>query len=82
MYSDLNKLNTERDDKMVHGNIKWFGKKRRFGFVKSEGLLDIIVFYLPDSRGPEIIFEPGDCVSFDIIKRNKEPLAINVKKLT
>ena len=82
MNSNFNTHNAEKDDKMVHGNIKWFGKKRGFGFVKGEGLSDIFVFYLSDSRGPEIIFEPGDRVSFNIIKRKKGLLANNVKKLT
>jgi cold shock protein len=67
---------------MADGNIKWFGKKRGFGFIKGDVLLDIFVFYVPKSTGPIKNFEPGDRVSFDIIKRKQETLATNVKKLT
>jgi|APSaa5957512622_1039677.scaffolds.fasta_scaffold311127_1 cold shock CspA family protein len=67
---------------MADGNIKWFGKKRGFGFIKGDELSDIFVFYVPNSPGIKKYFESGDRVSFDIIERKNEPLAINVKKLT
>jgi len=66
---------------MGKGKVKWFDKKKGYGFITpDDGTADIFVHYSAIEGGEgefKIIYE-GDIVKFDVSEGKKGPQAINV----
>ena len=61
---------------MAQGTVKWFNKKKGFGFIEQEDGEDLFVHYtLVEGE-----IQDGDSVEFEVGEGPKGPNAINVSK--
>ena len=65
---------------MADGTVKWFDKKKGYGFIEYEGGNDVFVHYTSFADENLRTLEDGDKVSFEIVQGEKGPRADNVKK--
>ena len=63
---------------MPQGNVRWFDKKKGYGFVQYEDQ-DIFIHY--SALAEEFIPETNDLISFDIIDGEKGQKAQNITKV-
>jgi len=64
---------------MVEGTIRWFNRKKGFGFIASETGADIFVhFSNVIDENPHRLNE-GDQVEFELVQGEKGPKAAKVK---
>ena len=61
---------------MAQGTVKWFNKKKGFGFIEQEDGEDLFVHYTQ----VEGEIQDGDSVEFEVAQGEKGPNAINVSK--
>ena len=61
---------------MAQGTVKWFNKKKGFGFSQQEEGEDLFVHYTQ----VEGEIQDGDSVEFEVGEGPKGPNAINVSK--
>ena len=61
---------------MAQGTVKWFNKKKGFGFIEQEEGEDLFVHYTQ----VEGEIQDGDSVEFEVGEGPKGPNAINVSK--
>ena len=61
---------------MAQGTVKWFNKKKGFGFIEQEDGEDLFVHYTQ----VEGEIQDGDSVEFEVGEGPKGPNAINVSK--
>ena len=61
---------------MAQGTVKWFNKKKGFGFIELEDGEDLFVHYTQ----VEGEIQDGDSVEFEVGEGPKGPNAINVSK--
>jgi len=70
------------DEERIKGKVKWFDKRKGFGFIESEADPNIFVHYSAIiGRGYRGLQE-GDEVEFEIETTPKGPAARAVKRLT
>jgi len=63
---------------MSEGNVRWFDKKKGYGFVEHEGI-DIYIHYTEIKEN--YIPETNDIISFEIINGEKGLKAQNIIKV-
>ena len=63
---------------MVEGMVKWFDKRKGYGFVESDRG-DIFIHYTAFSKDIEI--NDSDIIFFDIVLGEKGLKAANIKKI-
>lgn len=63
---------------MTEGTVKWYDKRKGYGFIASSDQPDIFLHYTSLAK-PSIRLKDGDMVSFDIVAGEKGPRAENVK---
>tara|TARA_B100000900_G_scaffold156941_1_gene133417 strand:- start:596 stop:787 length:192 start_codon:yes stop_codon:yes gene_type:complete len=61
---------------MAQGTVKWFNKKKGFGFIEQDEGEDLFVHYTQ----VEGEIKDGDSVEFEVGEGPKGPNAINVSK--
>lgn len=62
----------------MNGTVKWFNKKKGYGFIKGEDEKDYFVHYTSVPRG--VFLREEDTVSFDPVENEKGLQAQNVQK--
>lgn len=68
---------------MTEGKVKWYDKKKGYGFILSEEGSDIFVHYTSFSESSLRSLNDGEDVMFDIVPGEKGPRAQNVtRKIT
>lgn len=68
--------------KMAEGKVKWYDKKKGYGFILSEDGKDIFVHYTSFADGSLRCLNDGDIVVFDIVPGEKGLRAKNVSLKT
>lgn len=63
---------------MAEGTVKWFDKKKGYGFVEYEGSTDIFTHYSGFADANLKTLDDGDTINFDIEEGEKGPRAINI----
>ena len=66
---------------MKTGTVKWFNRKKGYGFIVAEDGSDVFVHYSGLNMDGYKTLEEGAAVSFDIVDGEKGPQAVNVTKL-
>jgi len=64
---------------MVEGTVKFFDRKKHFGFISQDGGADIFVHQSGLGQGVQI--DEGDRVTFDIVEGDRGAKAENVEKM-
>jgi CspA family cold shock protein len=65
---------------LAKGTVKWFSKKKGYGFIEQDGGQDIFVHYSSiDMPGFKTLNE-GDQVTFEVEVSDRGPEAKNVRK--
>jgi CspA family cold shock protein len=63
---------------MPQGNVKWFDKKKGYGFVSHEDQ-DIYIHW--SEMESKFVPEENDLISFEIVSGEKGPKATNITKV-
>ena len=64
---------------MPQGNVKWYDKKKGYGFVDHEGQ-DVFIHY-SEITEKEFIPENNELISFKVVKGEKGPKAKEITKV-
>ena len=62
---------------MPEGTVKWYDRRKGYGFVAVDGSKDVFVHYTNFLEGVNTLNE-GDVIEFDIVEGEKGPRADNV----
>lgn len=63
---------------MTEGKVKWYDKKKGYGFILSESDGDVFVHYTSFANGSLRSLNDGDAVVFDVVPGEKGLRAQNV----
>ncbi len=63
---------------MAEGTIKWFDKRKGYGFIAHEGGADVFVHYSDFADENLRTLDDGDTVCFEIVEGEKGPRATSV----
>jgi CspA family cold shock protein len=63
---------------MAEGTVKWFDKKKGYGFIAHEGTVDVFVHYTGFADDTIRTLDDGDTVTFDIVQGEKGLRAANI----
>ena len=64
------------------GVVKWFDNERGYGFISGNDGSDVYVHHLQvKEKTNDKDLHEGEQVTFDMIKKEKGPMAINVQKI-
>jgi CspA family cold shock protein len=66
---------------MAEGTVKWYDKKKGYGFILSDAGADIFVHYTSFSDTAIRYLEEGEKVAFEVVSGEKGPRAQNLRKL-
>ncbi len=65
---------------MAEGTVKWFDKRKGYGFIAYEGGSDVFVHYSDFADENLRTLDDGDTVCFEIVEGEKGPRASNVTR--
>ena len=63
---------------MAEGTVKWFDKRKGYGFIALESGTDVFVHYSDFADEKLRTLDDGDTVCFEIVEGEKGPRAGNV----
>ncbi len=64
---------------MAEGTVKWFDKKKGYGFISHEGTVDVFVHYTGFGDDNLRTLDDGDAVTFDVVQGEKGLRAVKVR---
>ena len=64
---------------MKNGKVKWFNAEKGFGFIESEGGVDVFVHFSAIQTEGFKTLEEGQSVSFEVVEGARGPQAANVR---
>jgi len=65
---------------MAKGRVKWFDKKKGYGFIEADGQGDVFVHYSNIEGDGFRLLKDGEEVSFEVESSPKGPHAVKVRK--
>jgi len=65
---------------MANGRVKWFDKKKGYGFIEADGQGDVFVHYSNIEGDGFRLLKDGEQVSFEVESSSKGPHAVKVRK--
>lgn len=67
------------EKRMASGKVKWWDRKKGYGFITGEAGKDIFVHYTKIHGEGFKFLEPGEAVKYDLVQTTKGPKAENVE---
>jgi CspA family cold shock protein len=64
---------------MAAGTVRWYDRRKGYGFLATESGQDVFVHYSNIDRTDTKVLEEGDPVEFEIAQGEKGPTAQNVR---
>jgi cold shock protein len=64
---------------MAVGTVRWFDRKKGYGFLSTDAGQDVFVHYSNIDQDGFKVLEEGDSVEFEIVRGEKGPTAQHVK---
>jgi CspA family cold shock protein len=68
-------------ESMAKGRVKWFDKKKGYGFIEADGQGDVFVHYSNIEGDGFRLLKDGEQVSFEVENSPKGPHAVKVRKM-
>ncbi len=65
---------------MEKGTVKWFNETKGYGFITKEDGTDVFAHYSAIQTDGYKSLSEGDSVSFDVVKSERGPKAVNIVK--
>lgn len=66
---------------MARGTVKWFSEQKGYGFISSDGLIDVFVHHASiEGHGFRTLHE-GELVEFEVRRSDRGEEAANVQKI-
>jgi len=68
----------------IQGTVKWFNDSKGFGFIKTDEVDEIFVFYTNiqmSERGEYRVLLEGETVEFELVPGPRGPSAVDVVRL-
>jgi CspA family cold shock protein len=66
---------------MAEGTVKWYDKKKGYGFILGDSGGDIFVHYTSFADSTIRYLDEGEKVSYEVVSGEKGPRAQNLRKL-
>ena len=63
---------------MPTGRVKWFNRKKGYGFITQEAGTDLFVHFSSIVKDGYKVLNEGEEVQFEIVQGDKGPQAVNV----
>ena len=64
---------------MAVGTVRWFDRRKGYGFLATDAGLDVFVHYSNIDQSGFKVLREGDAVEFEIARGEKGPTAQHVK---
>jgi CspA family cold shock protein len=79
--TNVEKAGEKKDKQLAKGKVTWFNETKGFGYISSDGGLDVFVHYTSILTEGHKTLHDGQRVEFEIIQGPKGPQASNVRSL-
>lgn len=74
-------LETQKEDQMINGTVKWFNSEKGYGFITGEDGKDVFVHFSQIQKEGYKTLQEGEAVSYEVTDGAKGPQAENVTPL-
>jgi CspA family cold shock protein len=79
-WASSHKFDSERNQKMTKGTVKWFNDQKGYGFITPENGKDVFVHHSAIQGEGFKTLREGETVEFEINRGPKGEQAVNVRK--
>ena len=74
------KRHTDKEFLMQQGRVKWFNKRKGFGFIEDSAGPDVFLHFSQITNDDGSHIDPGDTVQYETVPGEKGPKAVKVVK--